>query len=190
MIVILLLIVLAFTLYEMCLHSYYKKDLENEKLIAYFSNTRMQLMKMLYLKEITYNSCYFNFMIRATSYSIRTIYYRKKRLTVQQLEQLEDMLKFLNTEHLKQEFKSLNSEQKELFAKTALKLLELYLNKELLGRLIWGIYLLRISSKILKNIITILEKIVNFIAYKKETKEITYINSLESSYGLSQYAFA
>ena len=189
MLVIFLVIVLAFMLYERFLHNYYKKDLENEKLIAYFSNTRMQLMKMLYLKEITCDSCYFNFMIRATSYSIRTIYFHKK-LSIEQLEQLEKMIKFLDTDNLKQEFNSLNSEQKELFAKTVLKLLELYLNERLIGKLIWFIYLLKISSKILDFITFILEKIIKLIIPKNERKEFTYINSLESSYGLSQYVFA
>ena len=186
---IILIICILFVLYEVSIHDYYKKDLEEEKLIAFFSNARMQLMKMLYMKEITPSSSYFNFMIRATSYSIRTIYFRKKKLSMEQLHAIEEMLIFLNTDNLKNEFKLLNSEQKELFAKTALKLLELYLNKKFIGKLIWSIYLLRLSSNILKCILTILEKFIKFIN-KKKRQEINYLDSIESSYNLRKYAFA
>lgn len=175
--------------YEIHLDRYYKKDLNNEKLISFFANTRMQLIKMLHMKEITANSHYFHFMMRATSYSIRTIYFRKNKLSLEQLDNLEEMLVVLNSEHLKSEFNNLNSEQKELFAKTALKILELYFSTEFIRKLQWTLYILTISSKILKLLIKILVGLVRHLN-TKEKENISYINDLEKSYCLSQYAFA
>lgn len=175
-------------LYEIFLDKYYKKDLENEKLISFFANTRMQLIKMLYMKEISPDSRYFNFMMRATSYSIRTIYFRKNKLSLEQLENLEEMLVVLNSKNLKSEFNNLNSEQKELFAKTALKILELYFSAEFIRKLQWTIYILTISSNILKFLLKFLVKLLKHID-TKENENISYINDLEKSYCLSRYAY-
>lgn len=187
--IIFFLICIVFIIYEIALHKYYKEDLQNEKLISYFSNTRMQVMKMLYMKEITANSCYFNFMIRATSYAIRTIYYKKKKLSIEQLEYLESMLNFINAEDLKKEFKNLNSEQKELFARTALNLLKLYFDRALIKKLVWTLYILNISSKIIKCMLRITEKLMSCSKLQKD-KDIIYLKDVEKSYGLSHYAYA
>ena len=188
MLILLIASCIVFLVYELALDRFYKKDLQNEKLISYFSNTRMQLIKMLYMKEISHNSCYFNFMIRATSYSIRTIYYKKKKLSMEQLECLESMFNVLNTDNLKNEFLNLNSEQKELFAKTALKIVELYFNREFIKKLLWGLYILRVSSRILKYSSGTIEKISSLLKINRD-EDIRSLNDIEKTYKLSQYAF-
>lgn len=186
MLELLLIVCVCFVIYEIILDNYYKKDLKDERLISYFSNTRMQLMKMLYMKEITHDSYYFNFMIRATSYSIRTIYYKKRKLSNEQISCLESMFKFLDTENLKQEFANLNSEQRELFARTALKIVELYFNRKLRTKLLWKLYILKMGTKILKHVVTFLSKILE----SKKDADIISLRNIEQSYNLRQYAFA
>lgn len=189
MLIALITICFIFAIYEIALHNFYKKDIKEEKLISFFSNARMQLMKMIYMKEITPDSNYFNFMIRATSYSIKTIYYRKNKLSLEQLNCIKEMLNFLNTDNLKNEFKALNGEQKELFAKTVLKILELYFNADFSTKILWKLYLLKISCKMLEVVLCTLEKLIKFVD-TKEKDSISYINDIETSYSLRQYAFA
>lgn len=184
---ILILTCIVFVVYEIALDRFYKKDLQEEKLIAYFSNTRMQLMKMLYMQEIAPDSYYFNFMMRATSYSIRTIYYKKEKMSVEQLDCLKNMFDFLNTDKLKNEFKALNSEQKELFGKTAFKIIELYFNEDLSRKIVLKIYLLKISFNILGLLLKLLEKLID-VVNKHKNDDLLYINEIENSYSLSQYA--
>lgn len=179
---LLLLILLSVITYEFLIHKYYKEDLKNEKLIAFFSDARMQLMKMLYMKEITKESAYFNFIMRATSYSIRTIYYRKDKVSKEQLKCLKEMTEVLDSRELKKEFKNLNAEQKEIFCKTAIKILDLYFNADFFRRLLWKALCLKISCGILKLFLKLLNP--------KTQEKVNYINDIESSYSLSKYAIA
>ena len=110
-------------------------------------------------------------------------------MSLEQLENLEEMLVVLNSKNLKSEFNNLNSEQKELFAKTALKILELYFSAEFIRKLQWTIYILTISSNILKFLLKFLVKLLKHID-TKENENISYINDLEKSYCLSRYAYA
>ncbi len=188
MLMLFMAISILFIIYEILLHNFYKKDLENEKLIAYFSNARMQLMKMLYMKEISCNSNYFNFMIRATSYSIRTMYYKKEKLSLEQLKTLENMLDFLGKDKLKNEFKELNGEQKELFAKTVIKILELYFNTKFMTKIIWILYILKISCNFSKQALKLVKLVLSPNIDKNE--DIVYLRDIDKSYSLSQYALA
>lgn len=182
----LIIVGIAFIIRESFVHKSYKKDLEKEKLISFFSNARMQLMKMLYMKEITPNSSYFNFMIRATSCSIRTIYYNKKDLSIDYLDCIQKTMSYLDKDNLKQEFENLNSEQKELFAKTALNILNLYFEDKILRKLLWKLYILKFSAKILRSFIAILENIQT----TKTSSDLQYLDNVEKSYNLRQYACA
>lgn len=186
MILLLLIFCIIFIVYEIYLNNFYKKDLQNEKLIAYFSDTRMQLMKMLHMREIKPISCYFDFMMRATSYSIRTIYFKKKKYSLEQLNYLEAMFNTLNSDELKNEFKELNSEQKELFARTAMNIIELYFSREFRKKLLWSLYVLKASYKILYLFGLIRRVLFTF----ESDKDINRLDDIEKSYKLSQYALA
>ena len=171
-----------FVIYEFLLNRYYKEDLKNEKLIAFFSDARMQLMKMLYMKETTKESYYFTFMMRATSYSIRTIYYRKDKVSKEQLDCLKEIANILDSEKLKDEFKDLNAEQKEIFCKTAIKILEIYFNANFICKLLFKTLCLKVGLSVLNLFSKLLDS---------KTKEtMNYINDIESSYSLSKYALA
>jgi hypothetical protein len=179
----------SFIAYEISLNKKYKKELAYEKLISNFSYARMQIMKMLHLKEISADSLYFNFMIRATSFSIRTLYfYKNRREGLKDTKVLTEIMPSLINPKMKEEFECLNSEQKELFIRTILNILKLYIEDNYFEKLLLSIYLLEI-----KNVIGILiAKIIKRFSDKKTREKITYINDLDNSYNIRshEYAFA
>ena len=177
---ILPILLIAFIIYEISLHQSYKKELQNEKLIAEFSFMRMQIMKMLYYNETSKDSFFFRFMLPATSYSIRALYYNKKTYYLTNDTFIDNMIDLLKNVNMKEEFRNLDTEQKRMFGNTIVMLLELYLNDNMLDKILFKIYFLKLKVRVLKGILRLLGSL------QPETKKkIENINDINNIYGIS-----
>lgn len=184
----LIIVFTSFCIYETFIHQKYKKDFEKEKLIADFAYTRIKIMRSLFINEIDINSVYFKFMLKATSYSIRTLYYYSNNICegLEKTNVITEVLPLLSDIKLKEEFKSLNVEQKDLFVKTILNILNLYLENKYFEKLIFNMYILKFKNAISE----ILRIFIRWISNKQTQKKIKYIDDLNNSYNLRNYAFS
>ena len=184
----LIIVFTLFCIYEIFIHQKYKKDFEKEKLIADFSYTRIKLIISLFINEIDINSVYFKFMLKATSYSIRTLYYYSNNICegLEKTNVITEVLPLLSDIKLKEEFKSLNVEQKDLFVKTILNILNLYLENKYFEKIIFNMYILKFKNAISE----ILRIFIRWISNKQTQKKIKYIDDLNNSYNLRNYAFS
>lgn len=183
----LLAIVILFALYEHNLHKQYKKDLNNERFISFFFNARMQVVRMLHINEISPNSAFFNFMMRATSYSIRTIkIHCNKKIPFCKMTELKEILPFVLDSKMKEEFKTLNREQKELFVRTIISIVILYVDKNFIEKAFLMLYLQAIKERVCSAMFNALGK----FSGKGGQKKFSYINEINENYNLSEYAAA
>ena len=145
-------------------------------------------MRSLFINEIDINSVYFKFMLKATSYSIRTLYYYSNNICegLEKTNVITEVLPLLSDIKLKEEFKSLNVEQKDLFVKTILNILNLYLENKYFEKLIFNMYILKFKNAISE----ILRIFIRWISNKQTQKKIKYIDDLNNSYNLRNYAFS
>ncbi len=110
-------------------NKYYKDAIEVEKMISFFSKTRMNVIRMVHLGEIEADSCYFKYILSATSYSIRALYYYKsKNKALENIAILKEMSPYLLDAKLVSELKNLNYEQKRIFFDTIKIVLKIYLD--------------------------------------------------------------
>ncbi len=131
---------------------YYKEALEVEKMISFFSKIRMDVIKMVHLGEIKANSCYFKYILSATSYSIRALYfYKSKNKALENIAILKEMSLYFLDKNLINEFKDLNNEQKKIFFDTISTVLKIYLDSHYLEKLIFKLCYQK-AAKCLKNI--------------------------------------
>ena len=100
-------------------NKYYKDAIEVEKMISFFSKTRMNVIRMVHLGEIEADSCYFKYILSATSYSIRAL---------ENIAILKEMSPYLLDAKLVSELKNLNYEQKRIFFDTIKIVLKIYLD--------------------------------------------------------------
>lgn len=184
---ILLLIIIPFVIYKFNLDRYYKKDLKKEKLIADFSCYRMQLIKMLYMEEITADSNYFKFMLVATSYSIRTLYfYQNRNKGLDRTKILDNILPILLSEKTIKEFKELNSEQKELFVKAIINLFSLYSEEKYIEKLMFKLYLKNLKENVSNKITHLVKKSLN----KRMKEKVETMDYISDTYALKDYCYS
>lgn len=185
-----IVVFIAYIFYEFNFHKKFKNDLKKEKLIADFSYIRIQLMKMLYMHETDINSVYFKFMLKATSYSIRTLYFYNHNICdgLTKTKILTEVLPLLEKKELKEEFKYLNVEQKDLFIKVILNILDMYLENKYIEKLIF-----KVEVQKVKNIIyRISNKMISLLLNnnKQVQDKIKYINDINEYYNIEGYAFS
>lgn len=131
---------------------YYKEALEVEKLISFFSKTRMDLIRMVHLGEIDANSCYFKYILSATSYSIRALYfYKSKNKALENIAILKEMSPYLLDEKILEELKDLNNEQRRMFVETISMVLKIYWESHYIEKLLFKICYQK-ATKLIKNI--------------------------------------
>lgn len=135
-----LLVCLAVVIYMLEYNEkrYYKEAIEVEKMISFFSKTRMDVIKMIHLGEINVNSCYFKYILSATSYSIRALYYYKsKNKALENIAILKEMSPYLLDKNLIDEFRTLNNEQKRIFFETISAVMKIYLDSHYLEKFLF-----------------------------------------------------
>lgn len=133
-------------------NQYYKEAIEVEKLIAFFSKTRMDVIKMVHLGEIKADSCYFKYILSATSYSIRALYfYKSKKQALENIAILKEMSPYLLDKQLIDEFKDLNNEQKQIFVNTISTVLKIYWDSHYVEKLLFKLCYQK-ATKLIKNV--------------------------------------
>lgn len=187
--ILMILIVVSFIIYEQQLHRYYRKKMEDEKLISYFSQARMQLMKMLYTGEISHRTAYFNILMRATSYSIRAIYlYNNKEQLKVNIKAIESMIPYIVDKKMKNEFESLTVEQKELFVNTILRMIQLHIKDDFFAKAIFNMYIASIKKKVNSLKIKLLSTLAS--TSREHKQKISYLDDISNSYNIPRYAYA
>ena len=107
-------------------------------MISFFSKTRMDVIKMIHIGEIDVNSCYFKYILSATSYSIRALYYyNSKNKALENIAILKEMSPYLLDTKLVEEFRTLNNEQKRIFFETISAVMKIYLDSHYLEKLLF-----------------------------------------------------
>ena len=186
---ILFIITMSLCIYEYKLHRYYKKRMEDEKLISYFSQARMQLMKMVYTGEISSKTTFFNIIIRATSYSIRALYlYNNKSNFKIHYNAIKEIMPYIVDSSMKKEFEFLTVEQKELFVNTIIRMLELHIRDNILEKLLFKLYLADIKEKMNSVRLKTISKIIS--TSEENRQKISYLNDISTSYNIPRYAYA
>lgn len=131
---------------------YYKEAIEVEKMISFFSKIRMDVIKMVHLGEVKADSCYFKYILSATSYSIRALYYYKsKNEALENIAILKEMSPYFLDEKLIDEFKDLNNEQKKIFFDTISTVLKIYWDSHYVEKFIFKLCYQK-ATKCIKNI--------------------------------------
>lgn len=146
---------------------YYKEIITVEKSIAFFSKTRMDATKMIFIGELKPDSCFFKYIYSATSLSIRALYYHKTRnKALENINVLKEMSSYLLEEKLFDEFKDLTYEQKRLFLSTIAAVLNMYWDTHYVEKLLFKLFYKK-TTNVLKNIFN--DKVIPLIPTK--TKE-------------------
>lgn len=178
---------LFFIVYEYALHKHYQKDIRKEKLISNFSKNRMDLIKMVHLKEIDPTSNFFRFMLKATSYSIRSLYfYKDTNKGLEKTAILDKTMPILLSEKTKEEFKNLNSEQQQLFASTILNLLLVYTQDNYMEKILFKLYLMKLKKKLSDKVVFVIEKLLN----KKRQEQLITMDIIKKSYSLGEFSYS